>query len=569
MSGARGKGTPMTNRTRGRDRHDASRLVSLLVGMGLLLGGGWSGCGVALADDAAALTGTLAYGKGGLVRLVVDRPRLSGTDPRLRLELVNEGAEDFRTEERDAWSVVMSDGRKVALAPRTSMLATDPNFRYKGEDEPFRRAVIKPFESLRLMLAPPGALEGHVASLELRSHELEASLVAADTYRRPRQRLATPLIIPADFKTPDEGTFASLAVLVDPAGRPETIVALPASGSETASGRKDFTALLKTAVAGWTFDPAIRSGLPERSLLGVSVGYSSHRVVRRVFALPEATLAPSLAAQLRATFPFFVEIPSVHGFAVAGPLPEGEKQTIGARAWFIRTGETSGKTWVAVASRTLTGRDPENGMKCGCYLVSDQEDASAGIMDAITKGMGLVPLESVILMPTDGLIPSGLPETVERATWEHDAVHKLLRAALVRSHEVRKSRARPKQKKLELGRPVASADLPEAAAFPYRKKDVLMGPGVLDDDITPPTLDRKVTPDYPEPARRARIEGTVVLQARIDEEGNVRDLEILRGLRGVNMSSIDAVACWKYSPARIDGKPVAVYFTVVISYDLR
>jgi TonB family protein len=522
------------------------------------------------AGEPTALTGTLAHGNSGRIRLVIDRPCLTGSDPRLHLELVNEGEEDFTTQYRDTWIVAMSDGRKIGFAPRTEMPELNPNHKTKGRDEPFRSAVVKPYDSLRLMLAPPSPLEGEVASVELRSHDLAASLLAADSYRRAKPRLQTPIVIPADFKAPAESFALHLALIVDPSGKARTVMGVPSTSARNVSGRKEFSALVKTTIAGWTFDPAIRRGSPEPSLLSIDLWYSNHRVVRRSFAVPEGTLAPSLAAYLRATLPLFVELPDLHGFAVAGPLPEGEAGTIGARAWFIRTGETSAQeSWIAVGSRTITARDPLNGMKCGCDFITDQENASVGLMDAITTGMGLPYFETAMLMPIDGLIPSGLPETFETGTWEHDAVHKLLHAALVRADEIRKSAQGPEAKANELAKAPLSTDLPAAADFPFRKGAIPILSFPPEEDMTAPVLLTKVTPEYPENARASRIEGNVILGARIDEEGHVKDLEILRGVPGLNLSSIDGVACWKYKPATRGGKPTPVDFTVVVTYSLR
>ena len=91
----------------------------------------------------------------------------------------------------------------------------------------------------------------------------------------------------------------------------------------------------------------------------------------------------------------------------------------------------------------------------------------------------------------------------------------------------------------------------------------------MEEDVTAPVLLSKVTPEYPETARRARSEGNVILQARVDEEGHVRDLSILRGIPGLNLSSIDAVACWNYKPATRGGRPMPVSITVVVTYRLK
>ena len=76
-------------------------------------------------------------------------------------------------------------------------------------------------------------------------------------------------------------------------------------------------------------------------------------------------------------------------------------------------------------------------------------------------------------------------------------------------------------------------------------------------------------PQYTPMARRARLEGTVIMELIIDESGNVVHQEILRGLpMGLDRSALDAVAKWKYRPATFQGQPVKVYYTVEVNFHL-
>jgi len=93
-------------------------------------------------------------------------------------------------------------------------------------------------------------------------------------------------------------------------------------------------------------------------------------------------------------------------------------------------------------------------------------------------------------------------------------------------------------------------------------------------DVTNPVLipETKVQPDYPELARVARLEGSVILQAIIHEDGSVGNLEILRCNRpnmGFEDAAVDAVRQWRYEPATQNGRPVEVYFTVFVEFKLH
>jgi TonB family protein len=87
-------------------------------------------------------------------------------------------------------------------------------------------------------------------------------------------------------------------------------------------------------------------------------------------------------------------------------------------------------------------------------------------------------------------------------------------------------------------------------------------------DIKPPKLVKKVLPVYPQVARQARVEGTVILEAKTDEAGNVVDSRVLRSIPLLDQAAIDAVKQWKYEPMVIDGKPRQVLFTVTVRFNL-
>jgi protein TonB len=93
-------------------------------------------------------------------------------------------------------------------------------------------------------------------------------------------------------------------------------------------------------------------------------------------------------------------------------------------------------------------------------------------------------------------------------------------------------------------------------------------------EIVPPELilDSKVDPHFPELARVARFSGRVVLQAVIDENGAVDEIEVIDCNRpgfGFDDAAIEAVQQWRYEPATLRGRPVAVYFIVLVEFKLH
>jgi len=81
-----------------------------------------------------------------------------------------------------------------------------------------------------------------------------------------------------------------------------------------------------------------------------------------------------------------------------------------------------------------------------------------------------------------------------------------------------------------------------------------------------------VQPEYPELARQARLEGTVILQVVIQKDGSVSEPQILRVDKpnlGFETAAQEAVLRWRYEPATQNGRPVAVYLTVHVQFSLH
>jgi len=100
------------------------------------------------------------------------------------------------------------------------------------------------------------------------------------------------------------------------------------------------------------------------------------------------------------------------------------------------------------------------------------------------------------------------------------------------------------------------------------------GPLVVDGHrVTSPERieESAVKPVYPEIARLARAEGRVIVQAVILKDGTVADVQVLSCTRpGMEFeeAAIEAVKQWRYMPAMQGGRPVDVYFTVVVEFEL-
>ena len=74
-------------------------------------------------------------------------------------------------------------------------------------------------------------------------------------------------------------------------------------------------------------------------------------------------------------------------------------------------------------------------------------------------------------------------------------------------------------------------------------------------------------PVFLEEAREAEVQGTVEVRARVNEEGRVEKISVLKGLPfGLTEASTEAIATWEFLPAQLDGSPVAVEYDLQISF---
>lgn len=81
-------------------------------------------------------------------------------------------------------------------------------------------------------------------------------------------------------------------------------------------------------------------------------------------------------------------------------------------------------------------------------------------------------------------------------------------------------------------------------------------------------LIRRVNPEYPKKARKQHIQGTVILTAKIDKNGDIADLTVVSGDPLLAKAAIAAVKQWKYKPYFWQGKPVEVDTTVQVNFTL-
>ncbi len=88
-------------------------------------------------------------------------------------------------------------------------------------------------------------------------------------------------------------------------------------------------------------------------------------------------------------------------------------------------------------------------------------------------------------------------------------------------------------------------------------------------DVISRNLLTKAVPVYPPAAKKAKIQGTVVLSVLIGKDGMVENIKVLSGPSELQQSSIDAVRQWTYKPYLLNGDPIEVKTTVNVVYNLE
>jgi TonB family protein len=80
-----------------------------------------------------------------------------------------------------------------------------------------------------------------------------------------------------------------------------------------------------------------------------------------------------------------------------------------------------------------------------------------------------------------------------------------------------------------------------------------------------------VLPEYPEAARKAGIEGEVMLEVTVDRSGKVADVSVERGVpdhRELDKSAEEAIRQWRFEPATRDGEPFKTSIKIPVKFSL-
>lgn len=88
--------------------------------------------------------------------------------------------------------------------------------------------------------------------------------------------------------------------------------------------------------------------------------------------------------------------------------------------------------------------------------------------------------------------------------------------------------------------------------------------------ISPPTANsnllERVEPEYPEAARRQRIQGPVVLNVLVGADGLVQEVSVISGDPQLTKAATDAVGKWRFNPHQLKGKAVEFETRITVNF---
>lgn len=88
--------------------------------------------------------------------------------------------------------------------------------------------------------------------------------------------------------------------------------------------------------------------------------------------------------------------------------------------------------------------------------------------------------------------------------------------------------------------------------------------------VLAPRLISGPDPEYSDEARRAKMQGVVIVRTIVDARGKPQDVRIVKALgNGLDQNAVAAVKQYRFKPATLNGKPVAVQIKIEVMFQIR
>lgn len=502
-------------------------------------------------DPPDAVSGRIPQPDGGFVRFVLSVRRSTDPDalPYWDVRLENLSSTPFELRKRDRWMVVTDSGKTLEGTLEAPL----------GEPGLERKRVILPGEALSAQLDAPGDSVGRLVSLKYRSSSSGRELVAATPYRSSRLLESRPPVYPESLLGGARYNSTSIVrthILSDSSGEITGLKVDPGASVPPPAVEN-----VREAVRHWIFEPASEAGVSVESFNRELFRFSDEVVIRTDVPMPLHELVAHIWTMMGKRSPYIVPVPGANGLAVADrPVsPEAYRKSVMVHLVRWGAGSEEGSSWVAVRSLEIVHRGANVETDCSEWKEAATEGRS--FVSGLVSAAGLPPVPPVTYAPQGGMeIPSGDPEPASLGDWNDEAIDSLARASAYDLASGALSGAESPS--------LPGSGLPSVVELPddFDPRAPVRTPRP---DFEPPELLRKVAPEYPVEASDAGIGGGVILHARMDARGNVRNVHVLRSIPALDDAAVDAVCNWKYKPARIHGVAVPVSFTVIVEFKLK
>ena len=210
--------------------------------------------------------------------------------------------------------------------------------------------------------------------------------------------------------------------------------------------------------------------------------------------------------------------------------------------------------------------------------LADRTELKVGVLDALARIYGTDGLDDYgqlepVLREIIDLRPGELDPVLRLAKAQEDA--KLFDAAEETLLAVRRQRPDQSDVFKALAQFYARRATAAHTAETVTERQPATAPGEPDehgvyrvgDAVKPPArLDRPV---YPPEAQDLKVQGVVILEARIERDGTVGRARVLRSIPMLDDAALEAVKQWEFTPTLLNGAPVPIMMTVTVNFTLQ
>jgi TonB family protein len=85
----------------------------------------------------------------------------------------------------------------------------------------------------------------------------------------------------------------------------------------------------------------------------------------------------------------------------------------------------------------------------------------------------------------------------------------------------------------------------------------------------PPQRIEYAPPAYSNEPAKQNLRGIVIVGAVLDAAGTVRQTKVMQSVSALDDAAADAVCRWRFTPARLGGRPIAVAMTITVEFPPR